>query len=607
MLKGSTDFKKIRSAQLIKAALVGLLAMVVICIVILASVPPVSRDALTHHLAIPKLYLEHGGIYEIPWARWSYYPMNLDLLYLIPLYFGNDIVPKFIHFAFALFTGLFVFTYLRKRTEFCYAALGVIFFLTLPVIVKLSITVYVDLGLIFFSFLSLFYLFKWIENDHKLRHLLYSAIGSGLALGTKYNGLIGFFITVLFVVFIYSRSSAPALQNQVKAIGFGLVFILVALTAFSPWALRNYQWTHNPIYPLYDKWFNSPPENPADGLQQNSIAQDSESADLTESRSRGKWSHFAVRKIIFNEKWWETLLIPVRIFFQGQDDNPKYFDGKLNPMLFFLPFFAFIGFNKDSRTLRIEKKVSVFYAVLFILFAFVQRDMRIRYIGPVLPPLVILSMLGLKNILREIRSRFAGFSQKICSGLVFGGVVFFLGLNFLYMLDQYRWVQPLKYLSGELHRDAYIEKYRPEFAAFKYINKNTAAEAKILGVFLGNRSYYSDREIRFDFNPYIYEGFKKKFSDEKILDNFKNSGITHLLIRYDLFDKWVQNNFNEDEKQKLNLFFKNYAELLFSKNGHGVYHLKSNGSVNISEINPKINRQPVARGVTRCLTTNRLA
>jgi len=44
----------------------ALLLVVVISIILLASVPPVSRDALTHHLFVPRLYLEHGGIYEIP-------------------------------------------------------------------------------------------------------------------------------------------------------------------------------------------------------------------------------------------------------------------------------------------------------------------------------------------------------------------------------------------------------------------------------------------------------------------------------------------------------------------------------------------------------------
>jgi len=81
--------------------LIAILALLVAATVFLASVPPVDRDALTHHLFVPKLWLQHGGIYEIPEIPFSYYPMNLDLLYTIPLYFGNDIIPKYIHHLFA--------------------------------------------------------------------------------------------------------------------------------------------------------------------------------------------------------------------------------------------------------------------------------------------------------------------------------------------------------------------------------------------------------------------------------------------------------------------------------------------------------------------------
>ena len=132
---------------------------------LLASVPPVSRDALTHHLVVPKLYLQHGKMVELPAIPFSYYPMNLDLLYILPLYFGNDIVPKFIHFLFALMTAGLLFGFLKKRSGTLYALFGCLMFLSTPVIVKLSITVYVDLGLVFFSTAALIYLIKWSETD----------------------------------------------------------------------------------------------------------------------------------------------------------------------------------------------------------------------------------------------------------------------------------------------------------------------------------------------------------------------------------------------------------------------------------------------------------
>jgi hypothetical protein len=574
MLKDSTGFKKIQSAYWLKAALASLLAVVAVCIVVLASVPPVSRDALIHHLAIPKLYLKHGGVYEIHGIWWSYYPMNVDLLYIIPLYFGNDIVPKYIHFAFALLTTLLIFRYLKKQLDVAYALCGVVFYLSLPIIVKLSITAYVDLGLAFFSTAALFYFWKWVDSGYQLKFLLISAFWCGLGLGTKYNGLIVLFLLTLFAVFIHAGNSAPGAKKQFKAVGTGIAFVLVAIIVFSPWAIRNYRWTHNPVYPLFNGWFNPAGANAQDSLEEDSNQSEDQSPVNANAEAKGKWNHFAIRRVIFREQWWEILLVPIRIFFQGQDDNPKYFDGRLNPLLFVLPFFAFLGLKKDSEVLRVQKKIAAFYAALYIVFVFVQRDMRIRYIGPALPALVILSIFGLANITRTIKERSAGFSRKIFLGIVLGSVLFSLALNFSYILDQFRWVQPLKYLKGELNRDAYIEKYRPEYAAIKYANNNLAANARILGVFQGNRSYYSEREIRFDFSQFMQRGFKHQFSEEKILDNFKNSGITHLLIRYDLFNNWVQNYFNESEKQKLDLFFKNDAVLIFSKNGNGLYRLE---------------------------------
>ena len=206
--------KLYRGKTLITWLLIATLSVFVTCIIVLASVPPVDRDALTHHLAVPTLYLKYGGVVEIPWVPFSYFPMNLDLIYLIPLYFGNDIIPKYIHFAFALLTGYLIFGYLKQRTgKNLYGLLGALLFISLPVVVKLSITVYVDLGLIFFSTAALLYILKWAANGYSARHLILSGVFCGLALGTKYNGLVTFFLLACLAPVLYaagggSRSAA---------------------------------------------------------------------------------------------------------------------------------------------------------------------------------------------------------------------------------------------------------------------------------------------------------------------------------------------------------------------------------------------------------------
>jgi hypothetical protein len=230
------------SKKVVPMALIILLLALVASIIVLSLVPPVAKDELVHHLAVPKLYLKHGGMYEIPFMVFSYYPMNLQLLYLIPLYFRNDIIPKFTHFSFALLTAYLIFVYLRRRLGGSYALLGAVFFLSIPIVVKLSITAYIDLGVIFFSFASLFFFLRWIESGFQAKFLIFSAIMCGLGLGTKYNALITLLLLTLFIPFAYSRYRQDVNSGFFRAASQGLLFLVVALLIFSPWMVRNYHW-----------------------------------------------------------------------------------------------------------------------------------------------------------------------------------------------------------------------------------------------------------------------------------------------------------------------------------------------------------------------------
>jgi len=78
------------------------------------------------------------------------------------------------------------------------------------------------------------------------------ALCCGLAAGTKYNGLISIFVLTLFVPMIYQRSAGKDQQSNGRALLFGLVFTVATFVAFSPWLIKNYVWTGNPIYPLHN-------------------------------------------------------------------------------------------------------------------------------------------------------------------------------------------------------------------------------------------------------------------------------------------------------------------------------------------------------------------
>ena len=571
----------------IKITLVLLLVAVIGSIVVLSWVPPVSRDALTHHLAVPKLYLQQGGIYEIPSIPFSYYPMNLDLLYMIPLYFGNDIVPKFIHFAFALLTTWLIFTYLRKRLDSIWAGGGALFFLTLPIIVKLSITVYVDLGLVFFSTASLMGLFKWIESRFQLKYLILAAFCCGLALGTKYNGLIVLFLLTLFVPLLYRHHATPvvddkneisvksSLNRQLRAVGSGILFCLIALMVFSPWMIRNYIWKDNPVYPLYNSFFNPQKVATAPGPGTGVPPEAEDIIPPGNKKKSSSWGPFAIRKVIYGEAWWEIALIPARIFFQGRDDDPRYFDGKLNPFLFLLPIFAFFQLKMSPEAVKVEKKILFSFAILFILYAYFKTDMRIRYIAPAIPPLVILATFGFYQIHKFISRKWPqgrGQGAQIVMVVLAAVILIF---NAPYIIHQFKLVDPFSYISGRVGRDAYITRYRPEYTVIQYANGHLAADARLLVLFMGNRRYYSDRELFFDNNLFLKIA-KKVDSDQAILNDLQQRGFSHLLIRYDLFNNWTDKQFNDREKKMLKEFFARDARHVFSSKGYGLFELVDN-------------------------------
>lgn len=548
--------------------------LLVLTILLISAVPPVSRDALTHHLAVPKIWLEKGLFKELPAIPFSYYPMNLDLLYLIPLRFNNDIVPKYIHFAFALLTAFLIFNYLKRRLNDGYGMLGALFFLSVPVIVKLSTTVYVDLGLIFFSTAALMGLIGWVEAGFKLNRLLLSAMFCGLALGTKYNGLIVLFLLSSFIPFMYLRGAGKSLKNsgginQLKALGFGVVFAVAALLVFSPWMIRNTILTGNPLYPLYQSVFTSEKSG-------SPTEADLETSRIGKQDVKPKndgWKHFAVRKVVYGESLWQICLIPLRVFFEGEDDDPKHFDGRLNPFLIVLPLLLLIPNCRIDRIRSFENRLLALYAVVYLMVVFFKVDMRIRWIGPIIPCLVILSVLGLAQLLQASRETSIQWKSRSLKAAMAAMIVVTLMMNATYIHALYKKIDPLPYLFGKIGRDAYIEKFRPEYSLIRYVNQQLPDNAILLCLFIGDRIYYFDRHVYLDKNLLI-NAVNSADSVDQVGRHLETAGITHIFMRFDLTLPWINRTFEDKKKTLLKTYLQNRAKQLAQNGDYGLFKIQ---------------------------------
>lgn len=481
--------------------------------VLLGLVPPWARDELTHHLATAKLYVLSGRIHEIPFAPYSYYPMLLDMLYIPFVKWGWDSIPKLIHGLFGFLTGVLIYAYLARRLSAIYGLLGFLFFVFTPAILRLSNWAYVDLGLVFYSLASLLCLLWWYDTQQP-RWLILAGLSVGFALSTKPNGLLVFFLLCFAVVFLLGKIYQ---KNIYKVCGWTLLFLFFASITFSPWWIKNLIQTGNAFYPAFAGFFSSVGEGSSGGGAGVGI--------------------FGKRALLWGESWWEIAALPIRVFFTGRDDAAQHFDGVLSPMLIlFLPW-AFKGKWGE------EKKLMFGFVVFYFLYALFLVDLRIRYLLPVVAPLVILLVYGVHNIYLRI----------LHPSILVGGVVILLAFNGVYLWNYFQSVSPLGFLSGKESREGFLNRMLPDYPAVQYINQKLPSTAKIYFIFMGRRVYYCLRDYFHDPGDLAWSlvrMIQEAQSESGVKTKLEEKGLTHLLVRDELLQRFLRNNLSS-EKQKL--------------------------------------------------------
>ncbi|MBW2146065.1 MAG: phospholipid carrier-dependent glycosyltransferase [Deltaproteobacteria bacterium] len=511
---------------LLRWGVLAFLVTVAVSEIIMNFTPPVSRDALIHHLAIPKLYVKKGLFHNLPFSIPSYYPMNLDLLYWAVLRMGAETPAKFIHMSFGLGTAILIFLHLRRESSETAAWLGSMFFFTTPIIVKLSTAVYVDLGFIFFSTLAVLSLLRWHSEGFRRRWLLLAIAGSGLAMGTKYSGIL--LLPLLTAVVVRLRVSGGG--GSASALRDALVFTAGSLMLFLPWCIKNVLQTGNPLYPLFLSVLGGP-EYVSYGPVPGALL---------------------YRKWMYGEQWWQTLLAPLRMFFQGQDDVPRYFDGILSPALVvFLPIVLWRG-GPRYRWLLFG------FCVLYGTFVFFRGgDIRVRYILPLVPFLAILAAQGVVRFWRLLQG------HPVARAALGFLVVALMVQNSAYCLDFFRKVDPMPLVRGKETREEYIRRRVPDYSIMSYANAHLPEDTRILFLFMGNRGYYCERDYVYD-TYFSGESFRRVIasscSADDILKYLESQRITHILLNKRLTLDFFHNNLQPEKERNLHYFLKKYVE-----------------------------------------------
>jgi 4-amino-4-deoxy-L-arabinose transferase-like glycosyltransferase len=387
----------------------------------------------------------------------------------------------------------------------------------------------------------------------------------GIAIGSKYNALIAWFIMNMFLMFSFSRDT----HRQVAAVTYGILFFGISLCIASPWYVKNYFQTGNPFYPLFNSIFQS--------LQHGSLK---EAVNNRLIEKTGSIGFFKMREIMYGEGLVETLLIPIRMFFQGQDNSYQYFQGSLNPILIvFLPFILL------SKKYKPDKLFFVFFSVIFIFMAYFLTEKQVRYILPTIPFFAILAVMGIKNLADKLREKTLYFSARSARNItsisrivIFTSVAVFLIFNLLYLKNRISIIKPFAYVLGQETEGAFLKRHLLHYDAVRYINDNLPVDARIFTLFLGRRGYYLDRayknEPSFGMDT-LNQLVNSSTNPENFVEHLRSMNVTHILMRTDLVDNHLKNNFSKKEIERFVVLAKKNWKLLYEDNGYAVWALRT--------------------------------
>ena len=470
-----------RKREIVYIAILGLF----ILLNLIGSIaPPTSADAVKYHLANVKAYMRQRQITYLPYTMFSEVPATFEMLYLFGMVLYNDKVSVLFHYAMGIMLIIAIIAFCREFHHEVPIALSVLVFYSTPMIAWQSTSAFIDLGFAFFSFLSLLSLAKWMREGANM-WLVLSAFFTGFAIGCKTFGI--FILTALCIVIIYlaiiQKTKLVAVLKQ--------LFLLIGITTAiaSPWFLKSFFNTGNPVWPMLSGIFYTRNWNP----------------------QAGHVIHYMMRDIGVGYGFIDYFLFPWNLATRGEsfDGGEKF--GHL--ILTFLPFILLFAKQKKDKLMI---SVLIFSWTYFSIMFFISQ--HARYFLPIFPGLCILAGYAILEIYRK---------GRICKWVTVTVIAVFLVFNFGVCVVYNAQFFPVVF--GLQDRDDFLAEKSWYYKDIAYVNKNLPEDSKIL--LMTKFGYYLDRD-------YIWGGineqglidYQQMRSAEELLRKLNSLEISHIFL-----------------------------------------------------------------------------
>ncbi|MEJ2596696.1 MAG: glycosyltransferase family 39 protein [Anaerolineales bacterium] len=422
-----------------------LISLSILFFALLQALTPVwDYDGLMYHLEGPRLFLDAGRIYPLKVIYQADGPLLIEMLFALGIGLGVDIFSKLLHLFFATLLILGTFTFGRRYLGQHKGWIPASILLGIPLLIYLASYASIDIAWSLYEFLGLYAIILWVIRRES-SWLVISGLMVGFALGCKYFAL-GYAIIMGFVIIWFSFS-----KGSKHLVGNILLFAVIALLLSSPWYLKNWLWTGNPVYPMY---FGGP-----------------------------GWSQVRINRLMTyigsfgtGHRLLDYLMLPINIFIR-----PDPFSTNRAEQLSILFLFAFgYPWIKHSKVLNIVA-LTTFFGSIFWLFG----SQQIRFLMPLFPCLSVLSAAVLDTI--AVKLPYARLRSALIPGLA-GGMV---TVSFVWSILLFMGIRPLQVVVGLESKSAFLSRVLDDYDATQYIRSNLLPKDRVLLTWDG-RSYYCD-------------------------------------------------------------------------------------------------------------------
>lgn len=380
-----------------------------------------------YHVDVPNIFLQNQTTLIYPdQAQYAPLPMLSEMTYLVGIFLWSNESSRYIHFVFYILVLLTLVEF-SKLENYKFSKYAPLLFVTAPVVIHETSSMYVDFQWMLFFLLSIFLLVR--KKFITYQTVLLSGVFLGAMIASKIWTIVFFPVSVIYLIYVLNKIDKKILLKYI------LVLFSAALSVSLIWYFRSYLLTGNPLYPAF-----------------------------TENDTL---------KISF----FSTILNYIHINYSIL--NPLYYINVFSP-LFFLGCLLFFYKFKNNLKLFIKPNIFKYFVLLFLLYLFINYPYG-RYLLGLYLLFIFFASVGISSFVSSFK-----YSKLILNFLLFILFSYYFINSILVLPYSLGIADKNKYLTRILSRDnsSYYD-FGKKFD--KYISKEDfVATYNIFGYYYAN-------------------------------------------------------------------------------------------------------------------------